>query len=303
VTSGGHETYCDSLAYDADAILLINRVKPHTSFRGPIESGVTKIMAVGLGKARGATYVHMLGPTGMAVAIPAMGELFVKSGKILAGLAVLENAFDETAEIVGLRPEEILEREPGLLQRAKDMMPSLPFDDVDVLVVLEMGKNYSGTGMDTNILGRFRLDEIPDAESPKVKRIVVLDLSEESHGNATGIGLADVCTMRIMNAYDRKPTFLNCLTSTFLMRAAIPPAMDNDWAAIALAGLSLGKPVTPDIKVAIIANTLHLGDLYVSANMIPQVEKRPHAKVVGNPIGLEFDADGNLKSPRPSGKA
>jgi hypothetical protein len=297
VTARGHKVYCDSLAYESDGIILVNRVKPHTSFRGPIESGVTKMMAVGLGKAPGATYVHMLGPKGMTEAIPSMGEVFIASGKVLAAIAVLENAFDETAELVGLAPADILAREPTLLKRAKEMMPSLPADAVDVLVVGEMGKNYSGTGMDTNILGRYRLESLPDPEAPRVERVVVLDLSEESHGNATGVGLADVVTTRLAGKIDRKPTYLNVLTSTFLGRGAVPPAMDNDWAAIGLAVMSLGRATTEGLKLMMIKNTLNLGAVYISASLLDDLGKRPWARVVGGPVRVEFDRDFSLSGP------
>ncbi|MDP2858039.1 MAG: lactate racemase domain-containing protein [Bacillota bacterium] len=296
ITGKGHKVYCDSIAFESDGIVLINRVKPHTSFRGPIESGLCKSMTVGLGKVRGATYVHMLGSLGMVEAIPSMAEVFLASRKVTAGVAILENAFDETAEIIGLHPSKILATEPSLLERAKAMMPSLPADKVDVLVVGEMGKNFSGTGMDTNILGRFRLEELPDPESPKIKRVVVLDLSPESHGNATGTGLADVITTRIAEAYDRKSSYLNCLTSTFLGRAAIPPAMDNDWAAIGLAASGIVEN-TKELRLMMIKNTLHVDRLYVSGNLLEQVKSRPWVRVVGGPVAIEFGRDHNLTFP------
>ncbi len=295
-TSKGHKVYCDSIAFESDGIVLLNRVKPHTSFRGPIESGLCKMMTVGLGKARGATYVHMLGSLGMVEAIPSMAQVFLASGKAIAGVAVLENAFDETAEIIGLHPGKILANEPLLLEKAKAMMPSLPADKIDVLVVGEMGKNFSGTGMDTNILGRFRLEELPDPETPKIKRVVVLNLSPESHGNATGSGLADVITTRIAREYDRKSSYLNCLTSTFLGRCALPPAMDNDWAAIGLAASGIVEN-TKDLKLMMIKNTLQVDRVYVSGNALDQVTKRPWARVAGGPHEIGFDPDDNLVQP------
>jgi len=295
-TSKGHKVFCDSIAFESDGIVLLNRVKPHTSFRGPIESGLCKMMTVGLGKARGATYVHMLGSLGMVEAIPSMAEVFLASGKVIAGVAVLENAFDETAEITGLNPGKILTTEPLLLEKARAMMPSLPADKIDVLVVGEMGKNFSGTGMDTNILGRFRLEELPDPETPKIKRVVVLNLSPESHGNATGSGLADVVTTRIAKEYDRKSSYLNCLTSTFLGRAALPPAMDNDWAAIGLAASGIVEN-TKDLKLMMIRNTLRVDRVYVSGNALDQVKKRPWARVVGGPYEIKFGPDYSLVKP------
>lgn len=296
MTPDGHRVYCDTLAFESDGIVLVNRVKPHTSFRGPIESGVTKMMAVGLGKAAGATYVHRLGAAEMAKAIFAMGDVFRKSGKVLGALAVLENAFDETARITGLAPDAILEKEPELLKRAIEMMPSLPADDIDLLIVNEMGKNYSGTGMDTNILGRFGLASLPDPETPRIKRVVALDLSDESHGNATGLSLADVITTRITSKYDRKATYLNCLTSTFLFRASIPPAMDNDWAAIGLAVATLGALDEP-LRVMIIKNTLHLDTLFVSESLLSEVRRRPYTEVLSGPVQIRFGPDHNIAAP------
>ncbi|MCL5046713.1 MAG: nickel-dependent lactate racemase, partial [Actinobacteria bacterium] len=201
-TAGGHTVYCDKSAAEADGILVVNRVKPHTAFRAPNESGLMKMLTVGLGKHPGASSVHRLGPREIGEAIREMARLVLSAGKVVGGLAIMENSKEETAKIQGLRPEEIEAGEQALLVEAKALLPKLPVEDIDVLIVDEMGKNYSGTGMDTNVIGRWRIQGVPEPDSPRVSRLVVLDLSESSHGNATGIGLADFTTRRLVSKAD-----------------------------------------------------------------------------------------------------
>ncbi|MCA1687979.1 MAG: hypothetical protein LC714_05190, partial [Actinobacteria bacterium] len=209
----GLPVYAAREAAEADGILAINRVKPHTSFHGPYESGLMKMLAVGMGRAPGASMVHRLGWGSMVEAVESIASEVLERLPVIGGLAIVENAREETAFIQELAREEIPEGETPLLEKAREHMPSLPVEAVDLCVVREMGKNYSGTGMDTNIIGRLRLQDLPEPTEPSIRYLAVLDLAPGSHGNATGVGLADFTTRRLVEKIDHEATYLNCLTS------------------------------------------------------------------------------------------
>jgi hypothetical protein len=267
-TPSGRPIYCDEFAARADGILLVNRVKPHTAFRGTIESGLWKMMAVGLGKVPGATQVHRLGAEGIGEAILELGRGFLDYLPVLGGLAILENGYDETAAVYGLRADEF-EKEAEILVEARRLLPRLPVDDLDLLIVDQMGKNFSGTGMDVNVVGRWRIQGLPDPDRPKIKRLVVLDLSPETEGNANGIGLADITTRKLVNRIDFRATYLNCLTTTFFMRAAVPMTMETDREAVLAALRSLNLEPGSEVRAIRIKNTLHLDEVWAS----PTLEK------------------------------
>src|SRR5271165_53148 len=187
--SFGLPIHFDQSAFSADGIILVNRVKPHTSFTGRYESGLLKMLTIGLGKRQGAAQVHKLGLPGLKTMLPEVGAFLLARTPVCLGLAILENALEHTARIVAVEPEELLEVEPRLLDQARELMGRLPFDQIDVLIVGELGKNYSGTGLDPNVIGRQRVETMPDLPRPIVTRLAVLDLSVETRGNATGIGL------------------------------------------------------------------------------------------------------------------
>src|SRR5438105_512906 len=207
--------FMSTTALEADHVLLVNRVKPHTDFRGPIESGLAKICAIGLGKQRGAQIIHSYGTRGLVELMPRVARAIIeKTGKIAGGLAILENPNDRTADIQFLEPEAIgTAAEEDLQRRAKGLLGALPFDALDVLVVDEMGKNISGTGMDSNVIGRMYVPGVAEESRPSITAIVVLDLAEESHGNATGVGLADFTTERLASRIDWQATYMNSYTS------------------------------------------------------------------------------------------
>ena len=292
-TPSGLIAYCDRNAAECDGILVINRVKPHTGFAEPFGSGLLKMLAVGLGKVPGAAQIHRQGPAQMAQAIEDIARVFIDSGKVIGGLAIIENAYDETAEIVAVRPEEMIEKERELFQRAKAMMPRLPVEDIDVLIIDEIGKNYSGSGMDVNVIGRWRLPGMPEPSSPRVQRIVALRLSPESDGNAQGVGLADFVTRRLVDAMDPVNTYMNTITSTFLQRGFIPITMPTDRDAIAAALSSLALPDASQARIVRIPNTLHLDRLWVSEPLLPELRGRPEI-TVGSSDKLRFTADGML---------
>src|SRR5215203_1352495 len=281
-------------ATEADGVIVINRVKPHTSFHGPYESGLMKMLAVGMGRAKGAPMVHQLGWDSMVESITSIGGAVLELLPVVGGLAIIENAREETALVKGLAAAEIPEEEKHLLDLARDYMPSLPVKRLDLCVVREMGKNYSGTGMDTNIIGRLRLQGMPEPTEPAIRCLAVLDLSEASHGNATGIGLADFTTERLVEKIDYEATYLNCLTSGGPIRAAVPMTLADDKALFEAAWQALKPERINEVRLLIAENTLHLEELWLSEVLLEEVEAREDVEAVGEPFPLEFDSGGHL---------
>ncbi|MEM2342446.1 MAG: DUF362 domain-containing protein [Candidatus Bathyarchaeia archaeon] len=292
--------YVDKVAIKSDGIIVVNRVKPHTEFKDKIESGLMKMMAIGLGKQKGAETIHRYKSEGYHKIIPEAARLIMRKAPIIAGVAIVENAYHEIAIIKALKPEEIEGEEMKLLEQAKNLMARLPFKDIDVLIVDEMGKNISGLGMDTNVIGRMWMlmpDEI-DPLAPRIKRIVVLDLTRESHGNATGIGLADFTTKRLVSKIDYEATLMNSLTGGWPELAKIPPALPNDRDAILMAIRSCG-PIDPkEAKIVRIRNTLELERFWISEALYEIVKKDTDLsnkiEVISEPREMMFDVLGNL---------
>ncbi|MFZ5815580.1 MAG: DUF362 domain-containing protein [Bacillota bacterium] len=284
----GEPVYFDKVLAGCDALLVLNRVKPHTSFRGPLESGLTKMLVVGCGKPEGARQFHSLGAHVLSARLREFGTLLLDRLPVLGGVAVLENGREEIADLVPMHPSGWIETEERLLERARTLLPRLPVDRLDLLVVDEMGKNYSGTGMDTNVIGRMGIPGMPDGK-PEVRRLVVLDLSDASHGNANGMGLADFVTRRFADKVDFKATYLNTLTATFVDRAKLPIVMESDREAIETALRTIGSPTSP--RIIRIRNTLELEHLWVSPSVLADL---PGAIVTGEPVPWAFDSSGNL---------
>ncbi|WP_089199272.1 DUF362 domain-containing protein [Paenibacillus xerothermodurans] len=286
--------YCAKEALQADGIVVVNRVKPHTSFRGEYESGLLKMMTVGMGRAKGADMFHSLGATHLADMIPLIGGSVLRQAPVIGGLAVLENAKEQTTVVEGIPDDRIMEREKALLELAKSFMPRLPVDKADLLIVGEMGKNYSGTGMDTNIIGRMRIQGVPEPANPFFTYIGVLRLSEPSHGNATGIGLADMTTQTLVDDIDKTAMYLNCATSGFIIRAAVPMTFAHDRALIAAAVDMLRIDDTSQLRMLLIRSTLHIEHLWVSEAVYEEVKNEPHIELTDDPKLLAFDEAGNL---------
>ncbi|MCC7261676.1 MAG: DUF2088 domain-containing protein [Candidatus Latescibacteria bacterium] len=290
----GTPVLINKLALEADGIVLINRVKPHTSFRGPFESGLMKMLTIGLGSHKGATLAHSQGAQGLARLIPAWGEVILKKAPVLLGVALVEDAYEHTALLEVLRPEQFTSREPQLLVQARENMPRLLVRNLDLLIVEEMGKDISGTGMDTNVLGRMMLPGIKEPEEPGVARIVVLGLSERTHGNANGMGMADIITRRLFDAVDFKATYANVFTTTFLNRAYVPVIMDTDRQAIE-AALEVQRLANPaQARVARIRNTLELGNIQLSEALYREFQTHPQLEQVGAFQPMAFSEDGRL---------
>lgn len=291
-TRSGLKVYCAAEAVEADGIIVVNRVKPHTAFRGEHESGLIKMLSVGLGRAPGAEMVHRAGPLKMREAVPEIAEIIISKAPVLGGVAVVENVSEETAIIEGFPAGQMVEGDKKMLLKAREFLPRLPVDELDFLVVREMGKNFSGTGMDTNVIGRWCLEEVPDPEKPSIKRIAVLDLSAASHGNANGIGIADFTTRRLLDKIDFNATYLNGLTTNFLRRIMLPVILptDRDVFEKGIASLRLqGR----EPRILIIKNTLHLSEMYASQPLIKELAENRNV-VIGEPVTLEFDSKGNL---------
>jgi hypothetical protein len=293
-SSVGLPIYFDKNAYEADGIVLANRVKPHTDFRGIHESGVLKMLVIGLGKREGASQVHKLGLRGVHEVLPSVGRFLVAHTRFALGLAIIENADDVPAEIAALEPETIFDVEPNLLERARGLMGRLPFDQIDVLVVGELGKNYSGAGMDPNVIGRLMIETQPDLDRPKVTRLVVLDVSDESHGNIVGIGFADLTTERLVAKMDPVPFQINTLTSCFLERARIPITLPTDHDVLQAALETCWRVDPSEARMVVIPNTLELNTLWVSPRFEDEVRAHPHLTRESEFLPVPIGNDGSL---------
>ncbi|MBI4584094.1 MAG: [Fe-S]-binding protein [Planctomycetes bacterium] len=300
-TARGVEAFLAETALEADGVLLMNRVKPHTDYKGPIESGLTKICGIGLGKLEGASEYHShLHDLGLGVAIRSAVEKILETGKILGGLAILENAYHETARIAGVPAARMLEEEERLLKEAYQLMGRLPFQEFDLLVCDQMGKNISGAGLDTNIIGRCVYGFVqgkPWIEGmPSIARIFVRTLTDESDGNAVGMGLFEFATPRFMAKVNHQVTQLNAFTACSPLGAKPPIVLPNDREAIAVA-LKTSKRRPDGPRLAYIRDTLSLEEVYLSEAFLSEAGQRRDLKVMGDPRPLEFDAEGWLVSP------
>ncbi|MFC4766804.1 DUF2088 domain-containing protein [Effusibacillus consociatus] len=281
--------YQNRNAFESDAIVVVNRVKTHTSFKSKLESGLSKMLVVGLGNPAGAANIHRFGIEGMKTLIEPMASMILDKTPVCCGLVIIENAEEATADIVGVLPGEWIDKEAGLLIESKSLMPSLPFRNIDLLIVEEMGKCYSGTGMDTNVIGRVRIHDTEDPNNPYIKRIAVLDLAESSHGNATGIGLADITTRKLVDKIDLHATYLNVMSSTFVLRAMIPMTAPNEEKAVGWAIRSFGEVDVNQLRIVRIANTLHLQHLWVSEALLSEVEALSHVAKLQESRIIEYD--------------
>jgi hypothetical protein len=291
-TPSGVAVFMDRNAYEADSVVVVNRVKPHTAFRGTVESGPTKMLAIGLGKQRGAHSIHSAGWETIHETIPEAARVAVGSGKVAFGLATVENADEEPCKVVAIPAGELEEAEAPLLEEAKRNLARLPFDDIDVLIVNEIGKNISGDGADPNVTGRYPTTAA--AGGPLVKRMVFLGLTEETDGNANGLGMADVVTERLAGAVDRPATYMNALTSTTPAPVKTPMVMPTDEMAIA-AALTICAGVEPrDARLVRIENTLKLGRFWVSEALLGEVENNERLELLEGPRPIRFE-EGEIK--------
>ncbi|MBT2653693.1 DUF2088 domain-containing protein [Bacillus sp. ISL-18] len=288
----GLPIYVDKFASKADGIVVINRVKPHTAFRGPVESGIMKMISIGLGKQKGAEACHQMGFKYMAENVPAMAKVIMEKTPFLFGVATIENAFDKVAVLEVLTPKEIVEKEPALQQQAKELLPKLFFDQLDVLLIDEIGKNISGDGMDPNITGRY---PTPYASGgPDVNKMVVLDVTVQSEGNANGVGTADFTTQRLVDKMDKEGTYANGLTSTVCAPTKIATTLPNDKMAVQAAVKTCNILDFTKVKLVRIKNTLVLSEIEVSEPLLPYIAQHPNMEQISDVYDFQFDDKGNL---------
>jgi hypothetical protein len=277
------DVWMDRHCYESAGVLVLNRIKLHTCFSGPVQSGLSKMMVVGMGKIRSAETFHSARPDRMPRILEEMGSLLVQSGKIFAGLALLEDGFDATAEIHALSGENILKEEPALLQRHRHYFPSLPTDELNVLIVDEIGKTFSGTGMDTNVIGRRGVHGFEDLIRPRINTIATLGLAPQAQGNALGVGLSDFITRRLRDSIDEKKTFINAFTTGDMQRMAIPCTLKDDEELIGKISERFGNS-----RWMFIPNTLHLEKIFVSEDLAKELQGHPRCRVSSTPTPLSF---------------
>lgn len=288
----GFPVYMDKYAYESDGVVVFNRIKPHNAFRARHESGLLKMLAIGLGKHYGAESTHTLGFGHMGSLIEEMSRKLLATNKIMLGVATIENAYDQTQEIVACGPEDMVQTDGEGLQRAFKNMPRLLFDKLDLLICDEIGKEFSGGGMDGNIIGRYSTPFITGG--PDITRIVALRLSAKSHGNANGMGLADVIPESFLKDVDLFQVYTNSITSGATPSARTPMHLATEALAIK-AGLKTGYAAdTSQALVMRIPNTLHLGECFISEALLPLAVQTPGVTVLGEARPMAFDATGRL---------
>lgn len=288
----GDEVRVDKFAYESDAIIVVGRIKAHTAFRGTYESGLIKMMAIGMGKRSGADSLHKEGFGKLGERLPPFAHMVYDHCNIIFGVAPIENEFDQTCRIEVIPAEEIFETEPKLLMYAKGRLPRIMLPETDVLMVHELGKNFSGSGMDPNVTGTFGT---PFASGGiKKQRTVVFDVSDESHGNFIGLGMADVTTKRAFDKLDTNSTYFNMITSTVLKVGKIPMVLEDDKLAIQVAIKTLTQIDRSQIRMVYIKNTLSLDTIMVSEALLDEVRARDDMEILEEPRPLNFDENGTL---------
>jgi len=282
----GLPVYMDKLAFEADKIIVINRIKPHTAFRGPVESGLMKMITIGLGKQKGAEAAHAYSFKYMAEHVPEMAKISLAKAPIIFGLATLENAYDRPAKIIAVPAEDLEKAEPGLLLEAKSLMPKIHFDKFDVLVVNELGKDISGDGMDPNITGNFAT---PYASGgPDIARTVVLGLTEKTHGNANGIGMAHMTTKEVVDQIAWEKGYANALTSTVIEVVKLPMVLATKELAVKAAIKTCNAFDLSKVRLVRIQNTLEIGEIWISESMIEEAEQDSNLEIISSlePLSL-----------------
>jgi len=288
--------YFSTEAMALDGIIALNRVKLHTDFKSDVmESGMSKILVIGLGKRDGAESIHSLGVYGLKNIIPQAAKLIIEKAPIIQGIGIVENGFDETMEIKFSPPEHIITTDNQLLKKCKEVFPSLPCENIDVCLVQEMGKNISGTGLDTNVIGRLDIHGEKEVGKPKINKLVVFDITEQSHGNALGVGLSDVTTRKLVNKINFITTYANTITSTFLNRAKIPITAETEREAVEIALKTCWQPNRNKVRLLIMKNTLDLEYLYVSESIWNDIKNNKNIKSCGSWEQLSFTNDGEMK--------
>jgi hypothetical protein len=287
--------YFDKIAFHADAIIPINRVKIHTDWRGEVESGLLKMLVIGFGKHKGATEIHSLGMDNFHKVIPEVGSIIINKVPIIFGVACIEDAYDQTAEIKVLMPEEFCTQEKNMLKRSKEIMAKINIPQIDVLVIDEIGKDISGDGIDPNIIGRFRGKQKNDVKGPNVEQVVILGLSKRTHGNANGMGYADIITKELFDSIDFTSTYINAITARDLFGVKVPLTANSDKEAIGLA-LNIIKKRASDVRLVRIKNTLKLSEILVSETIYKEIKDKDFFKIDRRNVfrKMKFNKNGKL---------
>ncbi len=296
-TRVGMPAYLDKNVAEADGLIITNRTKVHTDFHGPHESGILKMLAIGLGKELGARTIHQQGTVGLRDYMPIVAQHLLQHCNFVAGFGVVEDGYHAVAHLEGFGVDTVVAGDQRLLQLSRELMPSLPVDDIDVLIIDEMGKNISGAGMDTNIIGRWMVEGEPEPESPRIKRIVILDLTPESHGNATTYGLADFMSRKLFDKIDFPITMKNMFTSGFLKRCQMPLVFESDEETIKAAlfdAFRSDPSQCAGARVVRIKNTLALENIWASANIAAELNGKDKIEVSDDEAMLVFAAGGML---------
>ena len=293
--ANGLPVFFDKIALSSDGIIAVNRIKVHTAFKSDVESGLYKMLSVGLGNHKGASLVHSLGAVGLKDYMVEFAEVVLQKAPVLCGLGILENAYDETCRLLAGRPGDLKKVDAELLKECKRILPALPVQDIDILFVHEIGKNISGTGMDTNIVGGIKEYKPGEYTPPNIKRIIVQDLTAETGGNALGIGGADLITRKVFGKIDLKLTYTNTITATFLDRARIPMIAETEKEAFDIARRTIWNLPGAPARIVIIRNTLKLDELYVSEPIWEEIKGRPDIEGAGEWQILQFDQNGEME--------
>lgn len=290
----GAEVFVAKDALEADHLVVVNRVKPHTLLRGEVESGLCKMLAVGCGKHEGALNMHTFS---LGATIVPAAEMILEKAPVLCGLAVVENSLDKTNTVKLALPQQFVEVDKELLKSARGLLPKIPLDDLDILIVDEMGKNISGAGIDPNVIGFWRREGGP--RQPDYRTLIVLDLTPQSEGNAVGIGMVDLTTRRVIDMIDLKPSYTNAITSGVWRSVRFPIALENDRAVIETALSHV--PDIQRVRMARIINTLHLENFWATETLLPELREKEDVVVHETPLQLQFDDEGRLRSFMDSG--
>ena len=293
--SDGTPVYCDKYAYESDGIIALNKVKPHTEFKGEHESGIMKMMAIGLAKHKGASMFHMKGFARFAEGIPELADVFMANAPILFGVGIVQNAYDFISEIEVMEKDKIKERDAALLKIAKDRIPKFKFPNTEVLIIDEIGKNISGNGFDSNVTGLCFDRKTHDFDGIfDFQKMVIREVTEESHHNGNGIGVADFSTRRCLNNIDWELTWVNGITATIVGGIRIPVYLNTDEEAIRLAIRTCVNVDHSNVRVVRIKNTLEMSEIYVSENHLPELQGRDDIEIISEPEDFKFGEDGYL---------
>lgn len=294
-TESGIPVYIDREASKADHILVVNRIKPHTEFKGQIESGLFKMMVIGLGKHQGAIVAHQFAVKyGYERTIEEIGQFILEKAPISLGIGVVENGYGQTARIGAIEPRDFFVMEKKLLEEARLKTPRLPFDEIDILIVDECGKEISGTGMDTKVIGRIMNIYELEVDHPKITRIILRDLSIKTHGNAIGVGLADFVTRRVAEKIDYRSTYINCITAVTPEKGRLPIVCENDREALDFALATAGPVDSDTVRMVWIKNTSHLGEMFISHGLLREAQDKDNLEISREVSEMEINHAGNL---------